>query len=199
MMQALYDRIGITGHTALVERLVNEAKDRVLTSAKWPFLEQTTTVEVVPDTRSYALGTDVAHILAIYDSTGKSVEPVERTTYDRIYRGDTATAAIPTVYTREHFATTAVPNIHFWKAPTATATLTLNFMIKVPDLTNAGSTGSFAQIPANLTIVITQAAEAALHEWESSSQAPALEAKYQDTLAKIAAAYAAPVIDDGTR
>lgn len=200
MMQALYDRLGLTGRTAMVERLVNEAKDRVVLSAKWPFLENTAALTVGSEGgRNYQLGVDVGHILAIYDSTGQPLEPLERVTYDRLYRADSSTANSPAVFTREHFSTAALANIHVWKSPQATTTLALRYLVRVPDLTDATSTQSFEQIPENLTIAITQAAEAALHENESSPQAQALEAKFQNTLARLAAAYQAPVIDDGTR
>lgn len=200
MMQALYDRLGLTGKTALVERLVNEAKDRVVLSAKWPFLENTVNLTVGSfGGRNYQLGAAVGHILAIYDSTGQPLEPIERVTYDRLYRADGSTANSPTVFTREHFSTAALANIHVWKSPQASTALALRYLVRVPDLADATSTQSFEQIPENLTIAITQAAEAALHENESSPQAQALEAKFQNTLARMAATHQAPVIDDGTR
>lgn len=205
-MQALFDRLGITdldnlpaSKTTLVERLVNEAKDRVVHSAKWPFLESSTTFEISKDIRGYQLEADVGNILAIYDSTGAPVEPVERVTYDRLYRSDVSTASTPVLFTREHFATTAAPRVHVWKSPQVTQDLTLQYMIRVGDLANASSTLSFDHIPANMTVAVTEAAEAAFHEWESSPQAANLEAKFQSTLARMAQAYQAPVIDDGTR
>lgn len=199
MMQALYDRLGFTGETALVVRLVNDAKDRVVHGAKWPFLEATTTFGVGNSTRNYQLGTDVGHILAIYDSVDQSVEPMERVTYDRLYRADASTANSPVIYTREHYSTTSRPNIHVWQSPAATTTLTLRYVMRVGDLADVSSTNSFDQIPANLTVAIQQAAEAALHSWQSSAQAQPLEDKFQRTLAQMAAFYQAPVIDDGTR
>lgn len=205
-MQALFDRLGITdldnleaSRTTMVVRIVNEAKDRVVTSAKWPFLESSTALTVGDSARNYLLGADVGNILAIYDSTGAPLEPVERVTYDRLYRADVSTADSPVVFTREHFATTAAPNVHVWKSPQVTSVLVLQYMVRVPDLTDAASAQSFEHIPANMTVAITEAAEAAFHEWESSPQAPSLEAKFQSTLGRMVQAYAAPVIDDGTR
>ncbi len=199
IMQALFDRLGATARASIIERMVNDGKDRVVYGAKWPWLEQTTTFSVGNSVRAYAFSSEVGAVLALYDSTGQPVEPIERVTYDRLYRGNAATANSPVVYTEDFFSTTGNMNIHLWRSPAATTTLTLEHLVRVPDLSNATSTQNFEQIPDNLTILIQQAAEAAFHEWESSAQAPGLEAKYMQSLNRAAGILQAPVLDDGTR
>lgn len=203
ILEAIYDRMGVTAgstsQSALAVRLANQAKDKFVEAAKWPFLEYSSNLVFLPSTRNYVVGTDVQNIVAIYASAGDVLEPVERHTYDRIFRRDTATASAPTHFSVHRFSGSSQPNVNVWRTPTATSTGTIQYTRRIVDLTNAGSTSPFAQIPSECYVAIIEMAEAMFEEWEDSPQAQPLWQKANQTLAMMAQRHGAPLLVDAVR
>lgn len=180
-------------------RLANQAKDKWVNGAKWPYLEYTTNLVFTTGTRQYTLGTDVGHVVSIITSAGQPLEPVHRATYDQVFHPDTATAVAPTAFAVRQFTTQAQPTVHVWKTPAAIGTGTLHYIRRITDMTNAGSANGFDHIPSEHYAGIIEFAEAMFHEWEDSPQAPALNQKANMTLAMMAQRCGAPLAIDATR
>lgn len=191
---------GSTDQAAVAVRIANQAKDKFVQAAKWPFLEYVGNFIFTTNTRNYVVGTDVSHIVAIYGTDGGPLEPVDRHTYDRIFRADATSAALnPTHFSIHRFSTAGEAYVHVWREPLALMTGTVSYIRRITDLTNAGSTNAFDHIPSECYVAITEMAEAMFEEWEDSPQAGPLWQKANQTLAMMAARHNAPLLVDATR
>ena len=97
MVVALQDLLGATGETTMIERMVNQGKDRYVHAAKWSHLESSADLSFTTDQRIYAAPALAQSIVGIEDADGKRVVRQERDTYDELYRPSTATGAAPSV------------------------------------------------------------------------------------------------------
>jgi len=188
MLQALYDRLGLTGETDLAVRLINNGKDRYETARKWPFLETSTTQLFTSGTRTYLAPSNCRHILSIEGPSGLPLDSeVERETYDALYRADTSTATVPTVY-REQGTRQTDGSIYFqvWPNPSTNTSGTIRFLQHVPDLSSADTASSYYAIPSAHHFAILEFAEASFHEYEDSQQAQFLYSKALDSVNRLA-------------
>lgn len=167
--QAVYDLLGLTGETTMVERLVNSGKDMLVQRYKWPWLEASANQLWTTSQRAYTMSTDVGHIIGLYTSTGTPLDgEVDRKTYDELYRADTSTAANPEVWIEEGATSTGAINIHVWKTPSGNSTGTVRYIKRVPDVSTDGS--SFQQIPVTHHFCIAEYAAALFREWEGETE-----------------------------
>lgn len=184
MKQAVYDALGLTGETTMIERFVNSAKDRYVEHTKWPHLEVTQDLALVTGTRGYTLSTTMGHVLNIFTSVGAEINgDVHRITYNQLYRNDLSTAANPEIYIEEGTETTGAIKIHTWKSPSEASTAKVHGLLRVPDADADGSV--FHHIPVTHHFVLVDLAVADFREWEEAEQALAARAKAEQGLAKL--------------
>lgn len=199
MKTALYDRLGLTGETALVERLVNEGKDMYVTARKWGHLESSTTQLWTSGTRAYTAIGAVDHITALEGSTGQEVNgDIHMDTYKALYRPDTSTAKTPTVYVEEGATIGAAKNFNVWPSPSENSSGTMRFLVRVPDLATASDSSPFDHIPSNHHFVILGAAEILFAEYENDQQAVLLRSQWEQDITRLAGETPKEVLRDGT-
>ncbi len=192
--QRVYDLLGLTGESTLVGRLVNEAKDELVTAAKWWWLETSTAHLFTANTRSYTLKTDVATVVDMFTSTGNPIEFVHRTTYENMYRESDSTDANPEVYTIEGGGSAGQPVLSVWPTPSANSTATLRYIKRVPDM--ALDTESPSQIPAEYHFAIVKGAIAKFREWEDDPRADSARMDFEQTIQKLRGLPGTPVQDE---
>ena len=201
MRQALWDRLGITAEQTLVQRLLNEAKDRYVTAYKWPHLETSEAVTFTSGTRVIPLNTGIGSIIGLYDFIGTMIDGrVARETYDELYRADTSTATAPTVYCEQgSISTTKAIEVHIWPSPSATTAGTVRGLKRVSDLTTTDTSGTFDFIPTAHHFVLVDMAEQSFHEWEGEeSLAQFAMARVEGGLNKLISLFQAPLGEDST-
>lgn len=186
MKQAVFDMLGVTGEVTMVERFINSSKDRYVEYSKWPHLEVEEDLALTTGVREYTLGTTMGHVLAMFTSAGAEIHgDVHRLTYNELYRGDTSTAANPELYIEQGTNTAGRIKIHTWKTVSEASTAKVRGLVRVPDIASA-SASVFQHIPVTHHFVVVELAQAEFREWEESEQAPAMRAKAERSLAKLA-------------
>ena len=197
MVVALQDHLGITGETTLVERLVNQGKDRYVHAGKWPHLESSDTQFWTTDRRTYAAPVLCESIVALEDASGNRVLRQERDTYDELFRRSTAAATEPSMYTEEGADVNALHQFHVWPKPSTNSTGKIRFLVRVPDLT--GTTGTYDHIPEEHHFVILKGAEVEFHNQQQQENLAAVaEAQFIGMINQLAGAHAALVLADGS-
>ena len=136
MVVALQDLLGATGETTMIERMVNQGKDRYVHAAKWPHLESSVDLSFTTDQRIYAAPALAQSIVGIEDADGNRLLRQERDTYDELYRASTAAATEPSMYTEEGADVDALHQFHVWPKPSANSTGKIRFLVRVPDLSS---------------------------------------------------------------
>ena len=194
--QRVYDLLGLTGESTLVGRLVNEAKDELVTAAKWWWLETTTSHLFTADTRTYTLGTDVSGVIGMFTSTGEPVEFVNRVTYENLYRDSSSTAANPEVYTVEGGGSVGQPVVNVWPTPGENSTGKVRYLKRIADM--ALDTESPSQIPAEFHHAIVKGAIAKFREWEDDPRADSARSDFEQTLAKLRGLPESDTVDEQT-
>lgn len=188
MRQALWDRLGLTGEQTMIERLINSGKDRFVTAYKWPYLETSTDQLFTSGTRSYTAPTDCRHILSLHGPSGTPLDgDISREEYDLVFRGDTSTATVPTVF-REQGAVSTTQRIqfHVWPNPTTNTTGSMRYLTRPADILTTGTNSVYDYIPAAHHFAIVDAAEASFAEYEERQDAPTLWQKFYQTVATLA-------------
>ena len=196
MVVALQDHLGITGETTLVERLINQGKDRYVHAGKWPHLESSDTQFWTTDRRAYAAPVLCESLVALEDSSGNRVLRQERDTYDELYRADASDAVEPSVYTEEGTDTDAIHQFHVWPKPSSDTEGKVRFLVRVPDLTS--TTGTFDHIPEAHHFAILKAAEIEFHEFEGQMDKAVLsEQQFIGMIRQLSGQLIAPVFEEG--
>lgn len=196
MVVALQDHLGITAETTLVERFVNQGKDRYVHAAKWPHLESSVVQSWTTNDRAYAAPALCESIVALEDADGNRVIRQERDTYDELYRADTSGAAAPSVYTEEGTDEDTIHQFHVWPKPSGNTSGTVRFLVRVPDLTS--TTGTYDHIPEAHHFTILKAAEVEFHLFEGQMNKAALsEQQFTNMIRQISGTLIAPVFEEG--
>lgn len=204
MMDALFDKLGITaanvdsGTTTTIVRLINESKDRFINQQKWAFLESSNDQLWTTDQRFYTAAAAVSHIVGLELAAGTPLEKTERQTYDELFRAATDTATAPSRYVEEGTDATRAIAFHVWPVPTTNTTGKKHYLVRVPDIANAASTGIYEHIPENHHFAIVQLAEAAFAQFEDSDAVQVVSAQADRETGELGAAQPSPVLDDGT-
>ncbi len=197
MVVALQDHLGATGEVTMIERMVNQGKDRYVHAQKWPHLESSDTQLFTTGVRTYAAPDLAQSIVGIENASGIPVKKQERDTYDELYRPSTATAVEPSMYAEEGTDVDAIHQFHVWPDPSTDTAGTIRFMVRVPDLTSGG--GTYDHIPEEHHFAVLKAAETEFHEQQGQEQKAALaEAKFTGMINQLAGAHVAPVLADGS-
>ena len=196
LKQRVYDLLGLTGESSLVVRLVNEAKDELVTAAKWWWLETSTTQLFTSDTRTYTLGTDVASVVDLFTSTGIPIDFVHRTVYENLYRESATTAANAKVYTVVGGGSSGQPVLSVWPTPGVNSIGTVRYLKRIPDM--ALDTESPAQIPPEYHFAIVKGAIAKFREWEDDPRADSARSDFEQTLAKLRGLPESDTVDEQT-
>ena len=197
MVVALQDLLGATGETTMIERMVNQGKDRYVHAAKWPHLESSVDLSFTTDQRIYAAPDLAQSIVGIEDASGNRLLRQERDTYDELYRPSTAAATEPSMYTEEGADVDAIHQFHVWPKPSSDTTGKIRFLVRVPDLT--GTTGTYDHIPEEHHFVILKGAEVEFREQQEQDTLAALaEAQFIGMINQLVGAHAGPVLADGS-
>jgi hypothetical protein len=183
MKQALYDLLGITSETTMIARLINESKDEFVSAKKWWWRETTATQSFITTGKTYVTAAEVGEILEIDDGDGIPLEKVHKQTYIDLYRGDTSTAAKPSVYTIDGTSTPGALTFSVWPVPAAISTGTRRYLRNIPDLTL--DTESLQHVPTTHHFAIIKGAEARYREWENDQSAPVLRQEFQQSIDKL--------------
>lgn len=177
LKQDLYDRLGLGASTpiastvTMVERLVNQAANRVATSQKWQWLEDdSTTLAMVNGTREYLVDPLVGDITALIDGDGIPLSQVARDTFEDFLRGDSTTAAKPLNFSYDKMdGGTRSLSVSMWPTPNEGSTITVRGFRRVAKM---NSDTDVPEIPDELHYLISDQAVALLREVEES---PVLE------------------------
>lgn len=174
--QAVFDRYGaqeFDPSAALiitVERMVNEAANKVASSEKWVWLEDAQTdIDMVDGTKSYFADATIADILELIDANGSPLSEVARDTFEDLYRGDSTEAAAPTRFCVDGMdgATRAI-GVTVWPTPNAASTLTVRGYRRIAKMT---ADADVPEIPDELHHLIVDHAIALFREFEESPMA----------------------------
>lgn len=197
-MQVLYDNLGLTGETALVERMINQAKDRYITARKWPHLVSTANQLWTSGQRAYTLSATVAHVLALFNSVGRAIERVAPAEYDQQFRPNGATGS-PEFYMEEGSDPTRNIRIHVHPQPAANETGSIRFVVRIPDLSDATSTSKFDHIPETHHFVIVEDAVGMFKGYEDSEheQRELAERRWEQSILRLAEHSGAPPLKSG--
>lgn len=174
--QALLDRLGnqefseLASTTVTVERIVNEATQKIASAKKWIWLEDAQkSIAMVGGTKSYFIDDTISDLLELIDANGAPLSEVARDTFEDLYRADTSTAANPTRYTVDGMAgTTRKIGITVWPTPSESSTVTIRGNRRVADMS---SDSDVPEIPDELHHLIVDQAIALLREFEESPMA----------------------------
>lgn len=197
MVVALQDHLGATGEVTMIERMVNQGKDRYVHAHKWPHLESSDDQLFTTGVRAYAAPDLAESIVGIENASGITVKKQERDTYDELYRPSAATAVEPSIYVEEGADLNAIHRFHVYPGPSTDTTGTIRFMVRVPDLTSGG--GTYDHIPEGHHFAIVKAAEVEFHQQQSQDQRAALsEAQFTGMINQLAGAHVAPLLTDGS-
>ena len=203
MILAVADLMGLSGSLTSTDatrltRFVNLGKDRVVGTAKWAWLETSTTQLFTSGTRVYTPLVLMNSVTGIQDASGNRIIKVERDTYDELYNADTSTAPAPSNYTVKGFSTAGTHSIHVWPEPSANSSGILRYIARVPDVAVAGSTGSYDHIPTGLHHAVVVAAKGEFYKQEQNvALAQLSEAEYQDAINGYMGKTLSPLAYDG--
>lgn len=204
MVQQLVDRLGLTGTVqgATVNRLtraVNLGKDRLIAAHKWPWLETSTSQLFTSGLRTYNLATEAQSVVSLEQSGGVPVRKIDRDAYDEMHRPSTSTAAGPTVYAEQGRSTGGRIELSVWPTPSANSTGRLRYLTTVPDITSAGSAGSFERIPTNHHKAIVEAALVEYYKQQGVDQrAMMANQQFMTELELLGVRVLSPVLRDGS-
>lgn len=171
--QALYDRVGLQNFTptaawiVTVERIVNEAANKVASSKKWLWLEDDqTNLTMVSGTKSYLVDPTIADVLELIDQNGAPLSEVSRDTFEDAYRGDTSAAADPTRFTVDGMdGDTRSIKVTVWPEPNEASTVTVRGLRRVAAMT---ADADVPEVPDELHHLIVDQAVALIREFEES-------------------------------
>ncbi len=171
--QALFDRLGDQEFTPLattittVERIVNEAANKVASAKKWYWLEDAQTdITMVDATQSYFVDDSISDILELMDQNGDPLREVARDTFESLFRGDSTAAADPTHFTVDGMeGSTRKIGVSVWPIPNAGSTVTVRGYRRVVAMT---ADADVPEIPDELHQLIVDQAVALLREFEES-------------------------------
>lgn len=128
--QRVYDKLGLTGETTMVESMVNETLLEV-SSAPWRYLQETSAQTIGSDGIA-TTGTSVAYPIEVYGTDGLPLDVVSQELYEDLYRGDTATTATnPLVATLDGQTSVGGHTITVWPKPTADLSGSLRYCRRV--------------------------------------------------------------------
>lgn len=166
LVQELEDRLGFTGQATLLKRLVNKGKDRLVSAAKWPFLETGSVLAFANGTTEYSLPQDAQTVVAIYNSSDELLAELHRDTFDEAYRSDTSTGE-PSVYVTQGMSQSAYPQIRVWPTPDASYSGTVRYLRRVPNMVLDADIPE--HIPPEYHYAIADAAEMEYYSWEGDA------------------------------
>lgn len=204
MADALFSKMGIlpanatATRTTDVFRILNLAKDKFVEQNKWSFLESSENQLWTTSQRIYGMGANVSHVVSLEQADGTPLEPTERDTFDELYRGASDTASAPTRYAEQGTDGDGLIQVTVWPDPQSNTTGTRRFSVRVPDILNAASTGTFAHIPENHHHAILAIAEAEWARYEDAQEIQVIDENADQTSAQLAGAHTSPLTHDGT-
>lgn len=178
LKQRVYDVLGLTDETTMVESIVNEVAQEVATAAPWRFLREKADQAFTTSVTYYTCGTRVAHVIDLHASDGTPLDIVHQDTFDDLYRSDTSTAAAPSVACIEGHESTGSCAAAFtvWPSPSALSTGTLWFLRRVAWMT---TDADVPEIPSQWHPVIEEGSIARYAKHESHPAMEKHEAKFQ--------------------
>lgn len=160
----VYDRMGVTGNTDLVKRLVNEAVQVVATRAKLGLLEQSWAV-TFSATGVTALSAEVMDVLSVLNDANVPLDEKDRDAFEDFYRGDVTAGSKPTVFCLSGTSKTdGAIQISTWPVITA-ATGFVRGLRRVKVMT---ADADIPEVPSELHWQIVDEAVARMREWEES-------------------------------
>lgn len=197
MVVALQDHLGIAGETTMIERMVNQGKDRYVHAGKWDHLESSAAQLWTTGIRNYAAPALAESIVALEDASGNRLMRHERSTYDELYRPSASTAAAPSIYSEEGTDPDSIRQFQVWPEPSGNTTGTTRFLVRVPGLTS--TTGTYDHIPEAHHFAIVKAAEVEFHQREKDVSAAALaEQQFNTMIQQLSGVLVAPVFQEGS-
>lgn len=153
--QAVFDKLGLTSETTLVERMVNETQQEIAASARWGWLESSGTQLFTSGTSLYAMGTDASELLGLQDADGQPLDFVQQDGFMDLYQADTSTATNPTIYTLRGMDTSNNLKFAVWPVPGANTSGTRRYLRRLADMT---TTADVPNMPVELHPVIVAGA-----------------------------------------
>lgn len=190
LKQALFDRLGDQEFTPLdstvttVERIVNEAANKVASSQKWYWLEDAQkSIAMVDGTSSYFLDATIGDIVELINGSGDPLSEVARDTFEDLYRGDSTAAANPTRFTVDGMqGSSRKIGITVWPEPSGASTVTIRGYRRIAEMT---ADSDVPEIPDELHHLIVDQAVALLREYEESPMAELAFAKASQGLGTV--------------
>lgn len=168
LKQELYDRLGGTYETTLVERFVNEATQRVAASGKFRELEKSASISLL------AAGTTqcpswVRDVIEIDDDNGKPLKQKDRDAWEDLYQEDGRSgAARPTAFCVRGMDASGTLTVETRPLTVGAVSGTVRGLRRPATMTGDSDV---PELPAELHWSIVDAAVAMLREWEESDMA----------------------------
>lgn len=203
MITRLQDRLGLTSTLDAstrnrLDRLLNDAKDRVVGAFKWHWLETSATQLFTSGTRNYQVTTACLEVISVEDFSGNAVRRVERMTYDEMYRPSTSTGAVPLCYSVQGFQASGAQSLHVWPNPSGNTAGTLRYVPKIASLSSANDTNSFDYMPVTHHFAVMKAAEVEFYRQEGQTEmSQTANAELQDEINRLAGGIESPMQKSG--
>lgn len=183
LKQRVYDKLGLTAEETMVESMVNEALQEVATAAPWRFLMEQEDQLWTSSQTLYTTGARVGYVIELHDSSGNPLDIVDRQLFKDLYRGDTSTAASPSVAFLNGTSSSGTPvSFQVWPTPASNSTGKRLFLRRIAELT---TTADVPEIPTQWQYLIVDGALARFAGHESDTQLQEIKTEFEAGLQKM--------------
>lgn len=184
IIQRVYDKLGLTAETTMVQRMVNEATQEVATAAPWRFLQEEANHLWTSGQAQYTVATSVSHVLQLHASTGWPLDLISQHLFKDLYRGDTSTAGYPYVAALNGMSTAGALSFRVWPTPASNSTGTMRYLRRVATMTTDANE---PEIPSEWHQLIVDGALSRFANHEDHEQLQAYRAQFDAELERMKA------------